>query len=486
MLKAVKSLLSASLIYGLGTVASKFVGFFLLPVFTHYLKPSEYGLFETFNVLFFLLSSIGSLAMDSTMVRFYYDSDESRYRRLAMSSSLFLALIAAMILAGFGFAFSPSINAMLFKGANNISTLHITMLAVVVSVINTVQLALFQAKREPGRYSVLTFIRFLAMYGFSVFFLMKGESVYGLMLSQLIAYSITVAIGFLFARNDFRFTMSPKISKEMLTFSAPLIVGSVSIWLLSSSDRFFLLRLSTLNELGLYSLGSRLASVVLFAVTAFQMAWPQFALSRANEQNTAYTNARILTYYLFVGIPLVVAITLFTPEILRIFATSSYAGAGSVVLLLSCSFLFNGCYFVFFIILSLTKNTVSILPVTIPSFIVNVGLNYFLVPAMGGMGSAIASATAYLLMAILTYIFTNRLLPVRYEWGRITKMILLAGVMIIAGRIFSSDSLLWNIGMKSSLVLFYFAGLVAVKFFFPIELQTIKNIVRHRFTNEIQ
>ena len=188
MLKAVKSLLSASLIYGLGTVASKFIGFFLLPVFTRYLKPSEYGLFETFNVLFFLLSSIGSLAMDSTMVRFYYDSEDPRYRRLAMSSSLFLTFVAGMVLAGFGFAFSPSINAMLFKGANNISTLHITMLAVVVSVINTVQLALFQAKREPGRYSVLTFIRFLTMYGFSVFFLMKGESVYGLMLAQLIAY----------------------------------------------------------------------------------------------------------------------------------------------------------------------------------------------------------------------------------------------------------------------------------------------------------
>ena len=280
--------------------------------------------------------------------------------------------------------------------------------------------------------------------------------------------------------------MSPKISKEMLLFSAPLIVGSVSIWLLSSSDRFFLLRFSTLNELGLYSLGSRLASVVLFAVTAFQMAWPQFALSRANEQNTAYTNARILTYYLFVGIPLVVAITLFTPEILQIFATSSYAGAGSVVLLLSCSFLFNGCYFVFFIILSLTKNTVSILPVTIPSFIVNVGLNYLLVPAMGGMGSAIASASAYLLMAILTFIFTNRLLPIRYEWGRITKMALLAGLMIIAGRILSSGSLLLNIAMKSSLLLFYFAGLVAVQFFFPIELQTIKNIIRHRFTNAVK
>ena len=421
MLKAVKSLLSASFVYGLGTIASKFIGFFLLPVFTSYLKPAEYGLFETFNVLFFLLTTIGSLGMDTAMIRFYYDSGEPRYRTLVVSSSLFLTLAAGVILAGIGLAFSPAINAMLFDGVNHINILHVTMLAVVVSIVNTVQLALFQAKRQPGRYSVLTFLRFTMMYGLSVFFLIRGDSVYGLMISQLIAYSITLAFGFFFARNDFRFAVSPKISKEMLVFSAPLIVGSVSIWLLSSSDRFFLLRLSTLNELGLYSLGSRLASIVLFAVTAFQMAWPQFAFSRANEGSTAYTNARILTYYLFVGILLVLSVTLFTPEILQILATPSYHGAGSVVFLLSCSFLFYGCYIIFFIILSLTKKTLSILPVTIPPLIVSVALNYYLVPSMGGMGSAVASTTAYFLMATLTFAFTNRLLPIRYEWGRITK-----------------------------------------------------------------
>ena len=481
MLKAVKSLLSASLVYGLGTIASKFVGFFLLPVFTSYLKPEEYGLFETFNVLFFLLTTIGSLGMDTAMIRFYYDSDEPRHRRLVVSSSLFLALSAGVVLAGLGIAFSPRINAILFDGIDHINILHVTMLAAVVSVVNTVQLALFQAKRQPGRYSILTFLRFTLMYGLSVYFLIRGDSVYGLMVAQLIAYCATLAFGFFFARNDFRPVISAKTSKEMLVFSAPLIIGSVSIWLLSSSDRFFLLRLSTLNELGLYSLGSRLASIVLFAVTAFQMAWPQFAFSRANEVNTAYTNARILTYYLFVAILLVVGVTLFTPEFLRILATPSYAGAGSVVFLLSCSFLFYGCYIIFFIILSLTKKTLSILPVTIPPLLVSVALNYYLVPSMGGMGSAVASTSAYLLMATLTYAFTNRLFPIRYEWGRIVKMVMVAGSIIIVGRIFPIESLLISIVVKTFLVLAYFALLVAMKFFLPIELETIKNIARQPF-----
>jgi O-antigen/teichoic acid export membrane protein len=486
MLKAVKSLVSASFVYGLGTVASKFIGFFLLPVFTRYLQPEQYGLFETFNVIFFLLNTIGTLGMDAAMIRFYYDSKEPLHRKLVVSSSLFLALAAGLFLALLGFVFSSSLNAALFKGANNISTLHVTMFLVVASTVNTVQLALFQTKREPGRYSILTFIRFIAMYGLSVLFLVQGDGVYGLMLSQLIAYSLSLVIGFIFARKDFRFSMSTAISREMLTFSAPLILGSVSIWLLSSSDRFFLLRLSTLNELGLYSLGSRLASVVLFAVTAFQMAWPQFALSRAEEHNAAYTNSRILTYYLFVGILVVLGITLFTPEILRLLATDQYAGAGSVVFLLSCSILLYGCFFVFGIILSLTKKTLSILPVTIPPLVVSVLLNYYLVPTMGGMGSAVASISAYSLMATLSFIFTNRLMPVRYEWGRILKMTLVAGLVLLAGRLFPTYSLTLGLAFKAFLVILYLAGLVAVKFFLPIEMQTIKAIIYRPFESSGQ
>jgi O-antigen/teichoic acid export membrane protein len=360
------------------------------------------------------------------------------------------------------------------------------MFLVVASTINTVQLALFQTKRQPGRYSILTFIRFVSMYGLSVYFLIQGDGVYGLMLSQLIAYCLSLLIGFIFARNEFRFSASAAISKEMLVFSAPLIVGSVSIWLLSSSDRFFLLRLSTLNELGLYSLGSRLASIVLFAVTAFQMAWPQFALSRAEDHNVAYTNARILTYYLFVGILLVLGITLFTPEILRILATDKYAGAGSVVFLLSCSFLLYGCFFVFGIILSLTKKTLSILPVTIPPLVVSVLLNYYLVPRLGGMGSAIASISAYSLMATLSFIFTNRLMPIRYEWGRILKMVFVAGLLLLASRFFSHASLLFALALKSLLLFMYLAGLVMLKFFLPIEIETIKALFQHPFESPDQ
>lgn len=480
MLKAVRSLLSASAVYGLGTAASKFIGFFLLPVFTRYLLPSEYGLFETFNVILLLMNTVGVLGMDSAMMRFYYDAQEDAHRRDVVSTAFVLTLVVGIAIAGMGALATPWANQWLFPGQDHRATMYATMIAVVGSIVNTAQLALFQTKREPGRYSVLTFVRFVLMYGLSVLALMQGLSVFGLMLSQVAAFGGTLLLGFVYAKSDIRLSISWPLAKDMMRFSAPLIVGGVSIWLLSSSDRFFLLRLSTLHELGLYSLGSRLASLVLFAVTAFQMAWPQFALSRIQDENSGYTMARILTYYLFVGILLVVSVSLFTPEILRLMATSTYEGAGSVVTLLSCSFLFYGCYFVISIIMSITKNTLSILPVTVPPLIVSLLLNFYLVPVYGGIGSALASTAAYFLMAVLAYVFTRRLRPVSYEWNRVGKMISLAVIVLSAGKFIAAESLIVSVVVKLGLVAGYLGGLFAVGFFLPTERETIASLIRRK------
>ncbi|MBF8248376.1 MAG: hypothetical protein HW374_1176 [Bacteroidetes bacterium] len=477
MLKTVKSLLSAAAIYGLGTVASKFIGLFLLPFFTRALSPSEYGVFETLSVLLFLLTTIGTLGLDSAMLRFYYESNDSNYRRSVVSSAFWLATTAGIALTVAGIALSGPLNDILFRGVLEVSLLQVTMLTVAVSIPNTIQLALFQTKREPGKYSWLTLLRFSVMYGVSIWLLLRGDGVMGIMVAQWIAYACSLVLGFVFSRRDLVVGVSGQLTKPMMIFSAPLIVGSVSAWLLSSSDRFFLVRLSTLEELGLYSLGSRFASIIQLAVLAFQMAWPQFVLSNARETGSEQTQARILTYYLFVGIVLVLVVSLFAPELLFVFATERYSAASAVVLLLCCSSLFYGCYFVFGIVLSVTKRTLSILPVMLPPLVVNIALNTYLVPALGGKGSAIASTSAYFFMAALAFFFTHRLMPIPYEWRRISKLIAAATIVLLVPEFVTFEAFASAILFKCALLAAFLGLLFALRFFLDIELVTLRRLL---------
>ena len=482
MISTIKSLVSASLVYGLGTLASKFIAFFLLPIFTRTLSPADYGLFETLNVLLLLLATIGALGMDSAIIRFYFDSDKPEDRTRVVSSAFWLALVASALIAGSGLLAAGGINEVLFPGADRKILVQLTLVTVVLAVVNTVQLALLQTRREAAKYSFMTLVRFFLLYGISVWLLLRGKSVLGVLEAQVVAYVVSLCIGFWFARKELRPALAPPLAKEMLAFSLPLIAGSVSMWLLSSSDRFFLLRLSTLNELGLYSLGSRFASIIQLVVLAFQMAWPPVALSLARQENAPATHARILTYYFFVGVMMVLAVTLFTPELLALLATNRYAGASSVVFLLSCSFLFQGCFFVSSIILSITKKSLSIFPIAIPPLVVSIALNAYLVPRLGGFGSAIASSTAYLLMATLSFVFAHRLSAIPYEWKRIAKMVVAAAAVLGVSSLIPASSFWTTVLIKLILIAGYVGILFVTGFFLADEVAFVKRRLLVRIT----
>jgi O-antigen/teichoic acid export membrane protein len=481
MLKSIKTLLTTSLVYGLGNVASKFIGFFFLPVFTRYLSPSEFGLFDTFSIILFLTTTISLIGTDSAMSRFYYDSEQSTDRQRTITSTIILSCGRSLLLSAIGLFFSNDINTILFGNQNYASIYKITLWTLPFSVFNSLVFALQQTKREPLRYSILTLARFALIYGISVYLLSKGLSVLGVLESHLISYGVASIIGIWWIRRDVAPKVSLRIIKEMIVFGFPLSISSLAIWLLSSSDRFFLLKFSTLQELGLYSIGYRMASIVAMSVMAFQLAWPQFIYSIAKEENVKYVLARLFTYYLFVGFFLILAVTLFSPELLKVLTTSAYTGASSVILLLSTSFLLLGAFQVFGVALSIIKKTISFLPVTAMAAVVSVSLNFYLVPRFGKLGAGISSVAAYATMTTLMYFSSRRFYPIRYEWDRIIKLACVSGTILVVHELIPTTSLLVAVVFKSAMLLSYFIILAALSFFNVNERQALKGLVKKYF-----
>jgi len=478
MLKSVKTLLTTSLVYGLGNVASKFIGFFFLPVFTRYLSPGEFGIFDTFSIILFLTTTISLIGTDSAMSRFYYDSEDLSDRQLTITSTIVLSFAVSLVILCLGLLFSDNINNAIFGNQNYASIYKITLWTLPLSVFNSLVFALQQTKREPMRYSILTLLRFVLIYGVSVYLLIRGLGVFGVLESHCISYGIASVVGIWWIRTDLKLKISFRIIKEMIVFGFPLSISSLAIWLLSSSDRFFLLKFSTLQELGLYSIGYRMASIVAMSVMAFQLAWPQFIYSIAKEDNVKYVFARLFTYYLFVGFFLILAVTLFSPELLRVLTTSQYTGASSVILLLSTSFLLFGAFHVFGVALSMIKRTVSFLPVTAISAFVSVSLNFYLVPKLGKLGAGISSVTAYMTMATLMYYFSRRHYPIHFEWNRILKIVCTSSAIIITYELMPTTSFFVALVLKLVLLFAFFVALRALGFFNLNEREALKGLAK--------
>ena len=111
--------------------------------------------------------------------------------------------------------------------------------------------------------------------------------------------------------------------------------------------------------------------------------------------------------------------------------------------------------------------------------------NYILIPEIGMMGAAYARVIAHLIMAVILFLVSQRLYPIRYEWRRIIKLCLIVGGIFALGKIGFIDS---STILKVLLILILPVLLIVFRFFNQDELDAVKCILKDKiplFRNKI-
>src|SRR5947209_13926953 len=115
----------------------------------------------------------------------------------------------------------------------------------------------------------------------------------------------------------------------MNRFGMPLVPSGLALWAINFIDRLFLNTISGAGEPGLYSVGVRISSVIVFLFTAFRTAWPAFAYSISDDKEAKRTYGFVLTYLLFICLWLTVGLGLLAPWIVHVLVTPQfYRGSG--------------------------------------------------------------------------------------------------------------------------------------------------------------
>ena len=114
MIERLKELLRHSAIYGLGSIVARVLGVLLLPLYTRYLSPSDYGLIETLVALSAVLTALVAQGMKSAFFRFYFDSAEPERRHLVVRTAFWYVMAASTAVTAVGIALAPQISSLLF------------------------------------------------------------------------------------------------------------------------------------------------------------------------------------------------------------------------------------------------------------------------------------------------------------------------------------------------------------------------------------
>ena len=168
--------------------------------------------------------------------------------------------------------------------------------------------------------------------------------------------------------------------REMNRFGMPLVPSALLLWVTNFSDRFFLVKLADTQEVGLYSVGVRIASAMALLLTAFRTAWPAFAYSIEDDREAKRTYAFVLTYLVFVTTWVATGLALLSPWLVDWIAAPAFAESSRVVGPLAFAVVIFAGYVVMVIGVGQARRTQFNWVVTGAAAIVNVALNLILIP----------------------------------------------------------------------------------------------------------
>jgi O-antigen/teichoic acid export membrane protein len=468
-----KRLAKHSVIYGLGGLVSRILAVLLLPLYTRYLSPSDYGKVETLIALTTVLGIVLRMGIHAAFFRFYFDSPEPDHRRLVLRTSFWFTM--AMATAGLivGVAFSAQIADLLF-GTSDDAELVAAAFVGLWAGMNYEQLtSLFRVEERSTAFVAASLSNVLLTIGATLLLVVALDTgpigvIVGNFTGTLLVYAALVG----YRREQLGLQFDRRLLREMNRFGTPLVPTALFLWVTNFSDRFFLVKLADAAEVGLYSVGVRIASAMVLLLTAFRLAWPAFAYSIESDDEAKRTYAFVLTYLTVLTSWGALGLALLAPWLVDLLATDEFAEASRVVGLLAFAAVAFGGYIVIAIGSGRARRTQFNWLVTGAAAALNVTLNLLLIPPYGMIGAAIATVAAYCLMFVGMAWWSQYVYPVPYQWRRVATAAAAAVTLAVVGRLAGG-------GLPAAIALAaaYPLVLLPLGFYLPAERRRMRAII---------
>jgi len=485
MFSILKGLVRHSVVYGLGYSLTRFIGFLLLPLYTNYFLPREYGIAALVFTFLAIANVIFTLGLNTAFLRFFVLAD-SREEKKRIFSTVYLSTIFTTILfASLVFIFSAHLSRLILGQAQYSALIRLSSGILFFDTFSVFPLLILRAEQQSGKFIKINLINVITNFGLNILFIVHlSWGVEAIFRANLIASAVSFLLLSPIICRYFNFSPSGQIYKELLKFGLPYIPSTLSVTLMDIIDRLLLGKLTDTGTVGIYNAGYKLGMIMALVVAGFRFAWHPFFLSTSRRQEAKEVFSKVLTYFLLFTGFIFLTVSFFVDDIVRfhIFGFTifgpNYWKATQIVPLILLSYIFYGVYVNFLVGIYLEKKTGYLPLITGLGAGSNIIGNLLLIPRLGMMGAACATLGAYLLMALLLYFFSQQHYPISYEYGRLVKIAAVCSALFFLGRLGIHLHLpAWGLSAyKIALLIFYPLILLTIRFFHPSEIDRIRQV----------
>ena len=421
-------LVKNTFIIALGQICTKFISFFLLPLYTSILTAEQFGVVDLINTLISLMVPIIFLQIDQAIFRFLIDIRGDKKNVSELISTVFIY-----------FLFQTLLFLVLFSIVQQFVTNEYKLFLVLLLITAELSNVLLQISRGLGdnvNYSIGSLISGAGTIVLNVVLLVVYKfGAYG-MLSATIVANILCSL-YVFCKKhlwkfiSFKF-FNKSLLKKLLNYSYPLIFNQLSWWIVTVSDRLIISYYLNISANGIYSAANKISAIIITIFSIFNLTWSESASVSINDndKDRFFSKVFMQSFQFFCTIcALIIAVMPFVFDIM--IKGTEYKGAYFQIPILLISTVFNIAVSLIGSIYVALKKTKDLSKTSIYAAIINIVINLLLVKKIGLFAASISTFIAYFAMALYRFVDVQKYVSLNIDYRFIAKyIVLLVGTLV--------------------------------------------------------
>ena len=423
-----KKLASQTAIYGLSSVVGRLLNYLLVPLYTRYFLPEEYGVVTELYAYVAFLVIILTYGIETAFFRF----SQKENNRIVYSTSLISLLFSSLLFIILMFVFSENISSSIGY-PNNQEYVKWFALIIGLDAISSISFAKLRALNKATRFALIRLVNIFINIGLNLFFIIYCPYAIENNLQSLnfvnSVYSPSVGVGYIFIANLFASAITilmllpeminsvwifeRNLWKKMMIYASPLLIAGLAGMTNETIDRILLKYLlpessNISREIGLYGAFYKLSIIMILFIQTFRFAAEPFYFSQEREHNSRKIYADVMKYFIIVTSFIFLIVTTFYDFFINFLGSKYHDERGFLVVsvLLFANF-FLGIYYNLSIWYKLTEKTRYGAYISIFGASITIILNILLIPVFGFVGCALATLICYSSMVLLSFYLSN-------------------------------------------------------------------------------
>ncbi len=443
--------------YTAGILINRAASFFMLPIYSRYLSPQDYGVIQLVEMTLDFAAILAGARLVVGLFRYYHSATTEDERRAVTSTSFLLICCAYMSVSLVVTTLAVPLSRLVFHGTGQVALIRIAAAALAAQSLSIVPLAYARARGRSDLFVLANAIQLGLQISLNLFFLVylrlgpKGAFLSNLTSSLVVGL---VLAGTLIRSTGLRF--SSAATRRLTRYGLPLVATQIATFFATFGDRYFLNNSADMTTVGLYALAYQFGFMLqMVGSMPVELVWEPIRFSLAERPDHDRVLSRAFVYLNVLLISAALGITLFVGDVLRVMTIPAFYPAARLVPVILVAYVFQSWTGMQDVGIHLRERTEYITAANWVAGLVAMAGYFLLIPSLLGLGAAIATVLAFAVRFFMVQYISRRLLPVRYQWTPVLRLIGLAAVAAAISFAVPSAGILGSLALRGMLFLGY-------------------------------